>query len=163
IYSSELIRFYGVKKLIRIGTAGALQSGLRVRDVILAQAASTDSNFPAQFGLKGHIAATPDFDMIRRAAEVAESLGIPYHSGTVVSSDVFYHIDPDHWKKWQNTGALCIEMEAYALYQNARLGGAKALAMNVISDSLVTGEQLSATERQDSFRDLVRIALQLTA
>lgn len=163
IYSSELIRFYGVKKLIRIGTAGALQEGLKVRDVIMAQAASTDSNFPAQFGLTGHVAATPDFDLLRKAVEAAEALGISWRCGTVVSSDIFYHQDPDHWKKWQKTGALAIEMEAYALYQNARLGGAKALAMNIISDSLVTGEQLSSAERQDSFRELARIALQLTA
>lgn len=163
IYSSELIRFYGVKKLIRIGTAGALQKGLKVRDVIMAQAASTDSNFPAQFGLTGHVAATPDFDLLRKAVETAEALGITWHCGTVVSSDVFYHMDPDHWKKWQKTGALAIEMEAYALYQNARLGGVQALAMNIISDSLVTGDQLSSAERQDSFRELARIALQLTS
>ncbi len=161
IYSSELIRIYGVKKLIRIGTAGALQEGLKVRDVIMAQAASTDSNFPAQFNLLGHIAATPDFSLLLKAVEVAASLQITYHCGTVVSSDIFYHLDPDHWKKWQKTGALAIEMEAYALYQNARLGGVKALAMNIISDSLVTGDQLSSAERQDSFRDLARIALEL--
>ncbi|MBL7809968.1 MAG: purine-nucleoside phosphorylase [Saprospiraceae bacterium] len=161
IYSSELIRFYGVKTLIRIGTAGALQGHLKLRDVVLAQAASTDSNFPAQFGLAGHISATPDFSLLRQASHIAEKLSIPYQAGTVVSSDVFYHMDPDQWKKWQKTGALCIEMEAYALYQNARLGGVKALAMNVISDSLVTGEQLSAAERQESFRDLARIALEL--
>ncbi|HLP94390.1 MAG TPA: purine-nucleoside phosphorylase [Saprospiraceae bacterium] len=161
IYSSELIRFYGVRQLIRIGTAGALQEHLCIRDVVLAQAASTDSNFPAQFGLAGHISATPDFSLLRQASLLAEKMGIKYHAGTVVSSDVFYHLDPDQWKKWQKTGALCVEMEAYALYQNARLGNVKALAMNVISDSLVTGEQLSAAERQDSFRDLARIALEL--
>lgn len=161
IYSSELIRIYGVKNLIRIGTAGALQGGLKVRDVIMAQAASTDSNFPSQFKLAGHIAATPDFDLLRKAVTVADSLGIPYHCGTVVSSDIFYHLDTQHWKKWQKTGALAIEMETYALYQNARLGGVKALAMNIISDSLVTGEQLSSIERQDSFRELAKIALEL--
>jgi purine-nucleoside phosphorylase len=161
IYSSELIRYYGVKKLIRIGTAGAMQAHLSVRDVVMAQAASTDSNFPAQFGLVGHIAATPDFGLLRGAVEAAERLEIPFHAGTVVSSDVFYHMEPEYWKKWQKTGALCIEMETYALYQNARLGGVKAFAMNVISDSLITGEQLTADERQHSFRDLVRIALEL--
>jgi purine-nucleoside phosphorylase len=161
IYSYELIQVYGVKNLIRIGTAGALQENLKLHDIVVAQAASTDSNFGKQYGLDGEIAAIPDFQLLLNALKEAEALGLKYHVGTVLSSDVFYHIDKDNWRKWQKTGALCIEMEAYALFLNAAYLGAAALAINTISDSLVTGEQLSQEERQNSYADIMKVAMGL--
>ena len=102
IYSYELIQVYGVKNLIRIGTAGALQENLKLHDIVVAQAASTDSNFGKQYGLDGEIAAIPDFQLLLNALKEAEALGLKYHVGTVLSSDVFYHIDKDNCRKWQN-------------------------------------------------------------
>ena len=161
IYSYELIKIYGVKKLIRIGTAGALQERIELNDVVIAQAASTDSNFGKQYGLVGEIAAVPDFKLLLKAVQTAENLGLKYHVGTLLSSDIFYHFDPENWKKWQKTGALCVEMEAYALFQNAAYLGASALAITTISDSLVTGVHLSPEQRQNSFADAMQIALSL--
>ncbi len=161
IYSYELIKFYGVKTLIRIGTAGALQEDVQLNEIVIAQAASTDSNFGKQFGLEGEIAAISDFKLLQKAVEEAERLGLKYHVGNMLSSDIFYHADPDNWKKWQKTGALCIEMEAYALFLNAAYLGAAALAITTISDSLITGEQLSQEERQDSYVDIMKIALEI--
>ncbi len=161
IYSYELIQVYGVKNLIRIGTAGALQPNIGLREIVIAQAASTDSNFGKQFGLEGEIAAVPAFHLLLHAVQKAEALGLKYHVGSVLSSDIFYHFDKENWKKWQKTGALCIEMEAYALFLNAANLGASALALLTISDSLVTGEQLSQQERQDSYTDVMKVALAL--
>ena len=161
IYSYELIKIYGVKKLIRIGTAGALQERIELNDVVIAQAASTDSNFGKQYGLVGEIAAVPDFKLLLKAVQTAENLGLKYHVGTLLSSDIFYHFDPENWKKWQKTGALCVEMEAYALFQNAAYLGASALAITTISDSLITGVHLSPEQRQNSFADAMQIALSL--
>lgn len=158
IYSYELIKVYGAKTLIRIGTAGALQENLELNEVVIAQAASTDSNYAKQYGLSGEIAAVPDFSLLLKAVQTAESLDLKYRVGAVVSSDIFYHMDPENWKKWQKTGALCIEMEAYALFQNAAFLGAKAVALTTISDSLVTGAKLSPTERQNAFANSMSVA-----
>ncbi len=161
IYSHELIRVFGAKKLIRIGTAGSLQERVGLHDVVIAQAASTNSSFARQFGLDGDFAAVSDFGLLRKAAQKADELGLKHHVGNVLSSDVFYHFDPDYWKKWQKMGALCIEMEAFALFANAANLGAAALAINTISDSLVTGEHLSAQARQRGFADVMAVALAL--
>lgn len=161
IYSYELISVYGVKNLIRIGTAGSLQENVGLKDIVIAQAASTNSNFGKQFGLDGEIAAIPDFKLLLKAVREAEVLGLKYHVGNILSTDIFYHSDKDSWKKWQKMGALCIEMEAYALFLNAANLGAAALTINTISDSLITGEHLSLDERQNSFSGMVEVALAL--
>lgn len=159
IYSYELIQVYGVKNLIRIGTAGAIQPQVGIKDIVLAQAASTDSNFAKQFELVGDIAAVSDFHLLQKSVREADALGIKYHVGNMLSSDVFYHFDKENWKKWQKIGVLCIEMEAYALLLNAAYLGASALAITTISDSLITGEKLSPQERQNSFLEVMKIAL----
>lgn len=161
IYSYELIEFYGVKNLIRIGTAGALQAHLQLHEIVIAQAASTDSNFGQQFGLSGEIAAVPDFKLLLKAVQSATDAGVKFQVGPVLSSDIFYHLDPEIWKKWQKTGALCIEMEAFALFMTATRLGASALSITAISDSLVTGEKLSTSERQNSFADIMKMVLPL--
>ena len=159
IYSYELIKVYGVKNLIRIGTSGSIQEYVGLREIVIAQGASTDSNFANQFGLDGHIAAISDFQLLQKAANEAETLGLKYHVGNMLSSDIFYHFDKENWKKWQKLGVLCIEMEAYALLLNAAYLGASALVIATISDSLITGEQLSHEERQTSFVDIMEVAL----
>jgi len=161
IYSYELIKFYGVKTLIRIGTAGAMQENVRLNEIVIAQAASTDSNFGKQYGLEGEIAAISDFKLLQKAVEHAEHLGLKYHVGGILSSDIFYHIDKENWKKWQKTGMLCVEMESYALFLNAANLGASALALMTISDSLITGEQLSQEERQNSYADVMKVAMEV--
>jgi len=159
IYSYELIQVYGVKNLIRIGTAGAIQPHVRIRDIVIAQAASTDSNYAKQFGLEGVIAAVSYFQLLQKSVQEAAVLGLKYHVGNMLSSDIFYHYDKENWKKWQKIGVLCIEMEAYALLLNAAYLGASALTIATISDSLITGEKLSHEERQNSFLDVMKIAL----
>lgn len=161
IYSYELITVYGVKNLIRIGTAGAIQENVRLKDLVIAQSASTNSSFGKQYGLDGDFAATPHFGLLLKAVQTAEALGVKYHVGNILSSDVFYHANVDHWKKWQKMGTLCIEMEAYALFVQAANLGANALAINTISDSLLTEESLTSDERQNSYAEMVKVALSL--
>lgn len=161
IYSYELISVYGVKNLIRIGTAGSIQENVGLKDIVIAQAASTNSSYGKQFGLDGEIAAIPDFKLLLKAVQKAEALGLKYHVGNILSSDIFYHFDKDNWKKWQKMGILCLEMEAYALFLNAVNLGASALAITTISDSLITGESLSPEARQNAFTDMATVALSL--
>jgi len=161
IYSYELISVYGGKNLIRIGTAGSIQENVGLKDIVIAQAASTNSSYGKQFGLDGEIAAIPDFKLLLKAVQKAEALGLKYHVGNILSSDIFYHFDKDNWKKWQKMGILCLEMEAYALFLNAVNLGASALAITTISDSLITGESLSPEARQNAFTDMATVALSL--
>lgn len=159
IYSHELITQHGVKNLIRIGTAGSMQEKVELRDLVIAQAASTDSGFGKQFGIDGTIAAIPDFNLLSKAVKAAETFGLKHHVGSMLSSDIFYNIDKDSWKKWQKMGTLCVEMEAYALFLNAAYLGAAALTMVTISDSLITGIHLSQDEKETSFTEMMKVAL----
>lgn len=161
IYSHELITQYGVKNLIRIGTAGSYQENVRIKDIVIAQAASTNSSYGKQFGLEGDFAVVSDFQLLMKAVKAADELGLKYHVGNILSSDIYYHHDQDNWKKWQNLGVLCVEMEAYALLMNALYHGVAALVINTISDSLVTGEHLSSADREQSFTEMMRLALEL--
>ena len=160
IYSYELFHFYNVKNIIRVGTAGALQEGLELRDVVLASAACTDSAYAAQFGVSGTLAPVASFDLLKRAAETAKREGLAVSVGSVLSSDRFYD-ETDALKQWSKMGVLCVEMEAAALYLNAMRAGKNALCICTISDQPFTGKQCSAQERQDSFHDMIRLALEL--
>lgn len=161
IYSYELIHFYGVKNLIRIGSAGAISDKLKIRDIVFAMSASTDSNYASQFGLGGTIAPTASYELFQRAVDTANCKNIPFKAGNVLSSDVFYGDMPNSWKEWQKMGVLCVEMEAAGLFLNAQRAGVNALAILTISDSLVTGEKTTAEEREKSFTDMMEIALNL--
>ena len=161
IYSYELYNFYGVESIIRIGSAGALSDNVRVRDVVAAMSASTNSNYAAQYQLPGTIAPTADFGLLERAVAVAREKNIPIKVGNILSSDTFYSADTTANDRWKSMGVLCVEMEAAALYMNAAQAGKKALCLLTISDHIYTGEALSAEERQTSFRDMMEIALQL--
>lgn len=161
IYTYELFNFYGVKSIIRTGSAGAYDPDLRIGDVVIGMGACTDSNYAAQYNLPGTFAPIADFDMARKAVEKAEELGIRYKVGNILASDVFYGDTPDGWKAWQKMGVLAVEMEAAALYMNAARSGNKALCICTISDSLVTGEATTAEVRQNSFTNMMEIAFNI--
>ena len=159
IYSYELIHFYDVKHLIRIGSCGALQPELKLGDIVMAQGACTDSNYASQYNLPGTYSAIADFDLLIKAKEAADRHGYRYAVGNVSCTDVFYREDnPD--KAWAKMGVLASEMESYALYCNAAAGKARALSMFTVSDSLVTGEAMSAYDRQTSFTNMMTVALE---
>lgn len=159
IYSYELIHFYGVKNLIRIGSCGAIQEHVKLGDIVMAMGASTDTNYAHQYGLPGDFSATASFDLLFRAQQTAERKAYSYIVGNVVSSDVFYD-GTEEWKKWQKMGILASEMESFALYCNAARAGVNALAIFTVSDSLVSGEGMSAQERQTGFAHMMEVALE---
>ncbi|HRD06734.1 MAG: purine-nucleoside phosphorylase [Saprospiraceae bacterium] len=161
IYAHEFIHHYGVKQLIRVGSTGSIQSHVNVNDIVIAQGASTDSNFADQFRLPGQMAALANFQLLMMAANHAQQMNLNYHVGNVVSSDYFYHDDQENWKSWAKMGILALEMEAHALYLTAARAGVKALTLLTVSDSLVTGQALSADEREQGFEKMVLLALSL--
>lgn len=166
IYSYELFNFFGVDNIIRVGSAGALSEKVKVRDIILAQGACTDSNYAHTFNLPGTFAPIADFKLLRTAVEISEKSGLRGIVGNVVSSDVFYNDNGDLPKGltsnelWQKMGVLGVEMEAAALYMNSARSGKSALAILTVSDHIITGESLSAEERQTSFIDMIKLALE---
>ncbi|MFP3089593.1 purine-nucleoside phosphorylase [Treponema sp. TIM-1] len=160
IYLNELFRDYGVKRAIRIGTAGAIQDQVKVRDLVLAMAASTDSGANA-IRFKGrNFAPTANFFLLKTAYDIARSKGWQPKVGNVVCSDMFYTEDPDEWKLWAKFGALALEMETAELYTLAAKYGREALAILTISDSLITHEITSAEERQTTFTRMMEVALE---
>ena len=161
IYTYELYNFYGVKSIIRTGSAGAYHPDLQLGDVVIGIGACTDSNYGAQYNLPGTFAPTADFGLARAAVEKAEAMGIDYKVGNILSSDVFYGDDSQRWKQWQKMGVLAVEMEAAALYMNAARSGNKALCICTISDSLVHGTACSAEQRQTSFTNMMEIAFDI--
>ena len=160
IYVNELFRFYNVQKAIRVGTCGGMQSEVKLRDIILAMAASSDSAMAThRFGHR-HFAPCADYSLLANAVATAERLGYSYHVGQVASSDIFYDDDAD-WKLWAKYGVLGAEMEAAELYTLAALFKRKALAILTVSDHMITGEATSAEERQTAFRAMMEIALEV--
>lgn len=161
IYSYELYKFYGVETIIRIGSCGAYDKNLNLFDVILAQGASTDSNWAHQYNLPGTISAISDFDTLLRAYNEAKKLNIPVHVGNILSSDVFYNASQDDWHKWAEMGILAVEMESYALYLNANKLHKKALCILTVSDSFTKDEITTPEQRQTSFNQMMEIALEI--
>ncbi len=160
IYSWELIKDYGVQNLIRIGSAGSFSEKVKIRDIVFGVAASTDSNYVHTFGINGTYAPCADFDLLMKAKFSADKLGIPVHAGNIVSCDVFYEQQPDWWQKWAQMGVMAVEMEAAALYMNAAYLGAKALCIVTISDHFITSEQSTSEEREKTFTDMMKVALE---
>ena len=159
IYSYELYNFFGVENIIRVGSAGGMTERVKLRDIVLAQGACTDSAYAGQYGLSGAFAPIADFTLLKKAAENAEQKGLQYHVGNILSSDRFYGDDTDASAKWSKMGVLAVEMEAAALYMNAARAGKKALAICTVSDHLLTGESTSAEERQTTFTAMMELAL----
>ena len=161
IYTYELFNFYGVKRIIRTGSAGAYDADLGLGDVVIGIGACTDSNYGAQYNLPGVFAPIADFGLARAAVEKAECMGIRYKAGNLLSSDVFYGDSADGWKARQKMGVLAVETEAAALYMNAARSGKEALCICTISDSLVHGTACSAEQRQTSFTNMMEIAFDI--
>lgn len=159
IYSYELFHEYDVENIIRIGSAGAILPSLKLRDIVLAQAVCTDSNFARQYKLSGMYSPIADFKLLETAIAAARQMGMDPPVGNLYSSDVFYNDDPSSILEWGKMGVLATEMETAALYCNAARAGKRALAICTISDHLVTGEKLSAKDRQVSFTQMVELAL----
>ncbi len=160
IYVHELINVYGVKSLIRVGTCGGLNSKVKVRDIILAQAASTDSSIvKGRFGAF-NFAPMADFGLLRAAAEKAEAKSLRYHAGNMLSSDIFYHADGmAGYDKLPEHGVIGVEMEAAVLYTLAARFDVRALTICTMTDCLITHEEIDAEARQTSLRDMVELAL----
>ncbi len=160
IYSYELFHFYDVDKIIRIGSAGALQDDVKLMDVIIAMGACTDSNYASQYCLPGTYAPIADYSLLKSAADAADRLGIPVRVGNVVSADVFYNDNKTVNDSWRKMGVLCVEMECAALFMNAARAGKQALGILTISDHLYRPEYMSAEEREKSFNQMMEIALE---
>lgn len=160
LYAHELYAFYGVENILRIGSAGGIAERTDLRDVILAMSASTDSHYVDQYRFPGQLSAAASWPLLRQAAETAESLRIPVEVGQVFSTDVFYSDDTEAKNVFRKFGILGLEMEAAGLYWVAQRLGKQALAILSVSDHLFTGESLPAQERQESFYDMMRLALE---
>lgn len=159
IYSYELFKFYDVENIIRIGTAGAINENLHLRDVVLAMASATNSNYALQYRLPGTPVPTASYTLLKKADEQAQKLGKNVSVGTVFCSDNFYD-DASSLSEWKKLGVLAVEMESAALYFNAARLNKNALCICTISDCPFTGEACSAKERENTFDDMVKIALE---
>ena len=159
IYTHELIAEYGCKNLIRIGTAGSTHEYVKIRDVVIAMAASTDSNINKLRFNGADYAPCANPELFIKAYELGKERNISIKAGNILTSDTFYGDEADGWKKWAKFGILCVEMETAQLYTTAAKLGARALTLLTISDSLVTGEATSAEERQTTFNDMIKLAL----
>ena len=160
IYTYELFNFYGVKSIIRVGSAGSIHPDLHVGDLIIAQGACTNSNYVSQYELPGTYAPIANFDLLRGAAEACDRLGYRYKVGNVMSSDTFYSDNPQN-EKWMKLGVLAVEMEIAALYMNAARSGNRALGICTISDHILTGEVTTAEERQTTCTKMMDVAFSL--
>ena len=158
IYSYELYTQYDVENIIRVGSAGALRADLELGSVVAGQGACTNSSYINQYELGGTFAPIADFTLLETAVTVARKLGIEPHVGSLLSSDVFYN-KAGNTLDWGKMGVLAVEMESAALYCNAAEAGKRALAICTISDSLITGEELPAADRQTTFTQMMEIAL----
>ena len=169
IYSHELFNTFGVENIIRVGSAGAIQENIRVYDLVLGQGACTDSNWAAQFHLPGTYAPIASWELLTEAVKAAEANGARYHVGNINSSDVFYGdhagvpegLDSVYGLK--KMGVMALEMEGAALYMNAARYGKRALCICTISDHILTGEETTALERQNSFTTMMKVALDVAA
>ena len=160
IYLNELFRDYGVRRAIRIGTAGSIQENLKIRDLVIAMTACTDSGANrVRFGGRD-FAPAASFSLVKKAWETAAARGWHTTVGAVVSTDMFYTEDPDEWKLWAAFGALALEMETSELYTLAAKYGCECLSILTISDSLVSHEVTSAEERQTAFTRMMEVALE---
>jgi len=160
IYVTELIKDYGVKNLIRIGSCGAVKPEINLRDIILAEGASTDSQTNKLVFGGADFAAIANFGLLLKAYNVVKMKKMNVHVGNVLSSDIFYSDDPDFWKIWAKYGILGIDMEATALYSIAAKYGVNALTILTVSDQIVRGEATTSEERQTGFSKMIEIALE---
>lgn len=161
IYSYELFSLYGVENIIRIGSAGAISDTLALRDVVAGLGANTNSNFAAQYGLPGTLAPTANYELLAAAVESAKETGVDLKVGNLLSADTFYDdMGLDVMKKWAKMGTLAVEMESAGLYLTAARLNKRALTLVTISDNPFTGEATTPEERQNTFTQMMKIALE---
>ena len=160
IYSYELFNFYNVENIIRIGSAGAISDEVNLRDIVIGQGACTNSNYASQFNLPGTYAPIASYKLLEQAVDFAQDAGVNYKVGNLFSSDTFYD-DAASLSDWRKMGVLAVEMESAALYMNAARAGKNALCICTISDCPFTGESCTAEERQNTFTDMMEIALKI--
>ena len=164
IYATELFKDYGVEAIIRIGTCGSYQKDVHVGDLILGQAACTDSNWLDEYDLKGGtFSAISDFSLLLSAYSAITKSGKKAHVGNILAADHFYNDDPEIWKKWAAVGVLGVEMESYALYCIAAKYHKKALTMLTVSDSFLGEAPLSAEQRQENLLDMIEAAVEVAS
>lgn len=160
IYSYELFNFYNVENIIRIGSAGAISDEVNLRDIVIGQGACTNSNYASQFNLPGTYAPIASYKLLKQAVDFSQDVGVNYKVGNLFSSDTFYD-DAASLSDWRKMGVLAVEMESAALYMNAARAGKNALCICTISDCPFTGESCTAEERQNTFTDMMEIALKI--
>jgi purine-nucleoside phosphorylase len=160
IYSYELYHFYGVERIIRVGSAGGIADDVEVRDLIAAMGACTNSRYADQYRLPGAFAPVASYSLLEEAVQAARRMELTLRVGNVLSSDAFYD-DADSLAQWQRMHVLAVEMEAAGLYMNAARAGKEALCLLTVSDTPLKGGSLSAEERQTTFRQMMEIALEI--
>ncbi len=160
IYSWELYTQIGVENIIRIGTAGTFNKDVHVGDIVVALAASTDSNYQHAFDVPGYYAPSCSYELLTKVQDAGRENHIPFAAGNMVSCDVFYEVRENWWKQWAAMDVIGVEMEAAALYMNAAYTGKKAIAMMTISDDFVTGEKATTEQREKDFTDMMKLALE---
>lgn len=167
IYSYELYNAFGVENIIRVGSAGAMNTDVKVRDIVIGMGACTDSGYAGQFGLPGSFAPVCSYELLRAAVACGEEKGLRTHVGNILSTDRFYGdesaLPPEQRSLalWSKMSVLAVEMEAAALYMNAARAGRNAIAICTVSDHLITGESTTADERQNSFTEMMELALEV--
>lgn len=162
IYSYELYNGYDVENIIRVGTTGSMHPDLKVRDIAIAMGACTDSNFASTYNLPGVFAPIASYELLEKAVNKCKEMGIGHMVGNLVSSDSFYYDDPQPIvAAWMKMGCMAVEMEAAGLYMTAARAGKKALAICTVSDHFLTGEVTTPEERQTSFDDMIKVALEI--
>ena len=159
IYSYELFHFFDVENIIRVGSAGGLSTDLKLRDIVLGMGASTNSNFASQYRLGGTFAPIASYKLLESAVRHGKEMGLRMQVGNLLSSDPFYNAFADANQGWMDMGVLAVEMEAAGLYMNAARAHKNALAICTISDHIVTGEALDADARQNTFTQMMELAL----
>ncbi len=160
IYSYELFNFFDVDNIIRIGSAGAISTDLKLRDIVIGMSASYNSAFAGQYNLPGTYAPTASYELVKKAADQAEKMGLSYKVGNILSNDLFYD-DGMRTLEWQKMGVLAVEMESAALYMNAARAKKNALCICTISDCLFSDEACTAEERQSTFTQMMELALEI--
>ncbi|MFA5421808.1 MAG: purine-nucleoside phosphorylase [Bacilli bacterium] len=162
IYSHELYTGYGVEAIIRVGTCGSYQEKVNLFDVLACQTASTDSNWAAQFDLKGGTySAGADFDLLLKAHEVLKARHMPLHVGNILSADVFYDVDRNSWKKWAALGVMGVEMESYSLYTTAARLSKRALCLLTVTDHFLKSEKATSEQRQLGLGKMIEVAIEV--
>jgi len=161
IYSYELYKIFDVENIIRIGTAGGINENINLKDIVVAIGACTDSNYCNQYDLKGNYSAIADYTLIKRTDEVAKQMELPIKAGNILTTDVFYHENKEDYNNWAKMGVLAVDMETAGLYMNAAHLGKKALTICTISDHIMKGESCTAEERQNTFTNMMELALEV--